>query len=111
MIRSTSDGTWVWFELNVQPGHKIEWPLELFLAFSKTAKTEAEMRCKLWDSGEISAMTEREMQEIDATRWKFKNTNTTERLLARVPEIAGSNNDNRGGLKTPEKTKEKGAGQ
>lgn len=68
MIRSTPEGSFVWFQLVSDNHRKITWPLELFLAYVKTSSSDAAARCALFDAGEITLMTDQDRWELDATR-------------------------------------------
>jgi hypothetical protein len=71
VIRTTPEGAFVWFQLDVRTDHKITWPLELYIAYAKTSKDEPELRCQLWNAGEISPLTEREKAELAAASFRL----------------------------------------
>ncbi len=57
MIRTTDEGTFVWFQLATKTSLKITWPLELWLAHAKLERTEADYRAALFNEGATSHMT------------------------------------------------------
>jgi hypothetical protein len=76
MIRVThADEAFVWFEAVSRPGHKIEWPLEEYLAYAR-AKGEIELKIlsiDMWDSGVISEMSEAEVRQVWLREdWPFR---------------------------------------
>ncbi len=90
MIRTTSQGAFVWFQLDSRKECKVTFRLDEYLAYVKTAQSETELRARLFSVGKISDMTPDDLNDIEFFRGGAPDRAGANGKKGRRPRVASA---------------------